>query len=149
MPFTGDTRFFPLVLQRARGALSDADVVEMRRFYDAVHARKQPFLHIVDARTAQRPDSLVRTKLSEMTATLLPETKQWQVANAIVLDSRLTAGVITALRWAVPAPVPEKYFGDISDAMTFIEEHARAKGMTISPDARAYVARLAKDLHAA
>jgi hypothetical protein len=149
MSFHGDARFFPLVLHRARGQLTDADVDAMRRFYEEIHGRKQPFVHIVDARTAQRPDSLVRTKLGDMTAALLPDTRQWQVANAIVLDSRLTAGVITALRWAVPAPVPEKYFGNIAEAMTWIEEHARAKGLPISADARTFVARLAKDLHAA
>lgn len=149
MSFHGDARFFPLVLHRARGQLTDADVDEMRRFYDGIHARKQPFVHLVDARRAQRPDSLVRTKLNEITAALLADTKQWQVANAIVLDSRLTAGVITALRWAVPAPVPEKYFGSVAEAMTWIEEHARAKGLPISAAARGYVERLAKDLHAA
>lgn len=149
MAFVGDARFFPLVLHRIRGEVTDADVDQIRVFYEGVHAHKKPFLHIVDARTASRPDSLVRTRLNDLTKSMLPDTKQFQVANAIVLDSRMTAGVMTALRWAVPPPVPEKYFGNIDEAMAWVDEHARRKGLLISADARTYVARLAKDLHAA
>lgn len=147
--FTGELRYFPLVVHKSRGEISESDIVMMRGFYRDVHARKQPFVHLVDARSALRPDSLVRTKLAEFTAETLAETKLLQVANAIVLDSRLTAGVITALRWAVPSPVPEKYVASIAEGMAWLEKHAKPRGLVITSDARAFMVRLHLDAAAA
>lgn len=147
--FAGDDRFFPLVIHRIRGAVTNDDVVAIRAFYAGIHARKQPFIHLVDGRTAERPDATVRTQLADIAKTTLAETKALQIANAIVLDGRLTVGVMTALRWAVPAPVPEKYFGTVHEAMAWLEGHAAARGIKLTAEARAYVARLDKDLHAA
>lgn len=147
--FAGDDRFFPLVLHRTRGAMSSGDVEAMRAFYLQIHGRKAPFIHLVDARGADRPDAAVRKQLGEMASSLVGNSKLYQVGNAIVLDSRLTAGAMTALRWVVPAPVTEKFFGSVVEAAAWLEQLGAPKGIALSSDAKAYLQRLERDVNAA
>ena len=140
--FAAEARFFPLIIHTIRDPVSAADVDLMRVFYRELHTRKQPYLHLVDARTTSRPEATVRAKLAEFTKEMLPASALYQVCNAIVLDSRVAAGVMTALRWAVPAPAPEKYLSSFPSALQWVDEHARARGLLISAEARAFVGAL-------
>jgi hypothetical protein len=140
--FVSSARFFPFVTSAVVGELTVADVPHVRAFYDDVLGRKQRFLNLVDARGAQRPDSVVREQLARLTTDLLPLTKELQIANVILLDSRLAAGVMTALRWAVPAPVPEKHFASIEDAFEWLDQRGRPEGVRVTPEAREHARTL-------
>ncbi len=139
--FSGVDRYFPLVIHIERGVVTEADVDAMRGFYRTVHERAAPYLHLVDGRGATMPSSVVRKQLSDFALQTMALTRQYQIANAITLDSRVGLGVMTALRWVVPAPVPEKYFSAIADAFAWLEVQGAAHGVTVLA-ARAHIAEL-------
>jgi hypothetical protein len=134
--FQSELRFFPLVITAIRNDLTGQDVDALERFFREVHAREQRFLNLVDARTAQRPNSLLRSRLAEVTKSFLDDTKRLQAANAVVLDTKVESGAMTALRWLVPAPVPERYF---TTPLTALDWLAEASRIPVRSDARAFV----------
>lgn len=137
--FQSELRFFPLVVTAIRNDLTSQDVDALQRFFQQVHAREQRFLNLVDGRTAQRPNSLLRSRLAEVTKGFLEDTRRLQAANAVVLDTKVETGVMTALRWLVPAPVPERYFTRPLAALDWLAETGR---IPVRPDARAFVQQL-------
>lgn len=140
--YSGDLRFFPLVLQRMSGAMTDATLDALRTSYAEVHARQQPFVALMDSRGSVRPNSVMRAKLADYVKETLPQAKLFMVASAVVVDHPLIAGVMTAVRWAVPSPRPEKYHWSSTAALDWLEPLARERGITITADMRAHLAAI-------
>lgn len=83
--------------------------------------RDQPWGMINDSRGAARPTAIQRQGIIDMYdghENLVR--KNWR-ATAIVFDSPLVVGVVTALSWARPMPHPFKSFTDYDEGARWVE----------------------------
>ncbi len=109
---------FPFVqVTLAAGETTLADIEYLFRRYDAVFARKERHVLIVDStRLTVIPSAQVRQRIKEF------EDRTRQLAalknhgSAIVMSSAIVRGAMTALRWISPAPAPNAYFATVSEA---------------------------------
>jgi hypothetical protein len=56
--------------------------------------------------------------------------KQWQVANALVVNSTLVRGGLSASHWFAPPPVPTAVETHLSAALAFLRKHAELASLS-------------------
>lgn len=138
-----DSSLFPLVVSRLVGdKLTDDDVRSYIADFDRVLARGPAFVHVVDTRRMSTAANAVQRKmfgdwLRDETAVRLART--YKGCDALIVSSALMRGAITAALWLSPPSSPTKSFGTTREALSFLEEHAAAKGVHLSPAARRWL----------
>jgi hypothetical protein len=111
----------PVVVLDVEGDLTVDDVRELKRMFSARTARERYAL-FVDGRRAARPSPIVRAELSKLVQDLDPNDKRC-FATAVVVQSPLVAGVLTALLWFRPKDrAPLRSFSAVSQALAWLQE---------------------------
>lgn len=82
-----------------------------------------PFGLINDPRGSQLPNAAERRVLIQFYRAHDRELRAHLLAAAIVGQSKLIRGVLTALEWALPAPHPVKICGSLAEAETWVLQH--------------------------
>jgi hypothetical protein len=117
-----DVSRHPLVLVRYGRQFSDADwSVLIERV--AVLIRRGPFGMINDVRGGAVPTPVQRRTIAALYEANEPEIRAHFLAGALVGDSLLLRGVLTAMRWLRPAPHPVEIFATIGEAEAWILGH--------------------------
>jgi hypothetical protein len=138
-----DSAHAPIALLRMSGDVTTDDVAKMRVFYQGWHARKQRFATIVDSRTVSPPGSAIRRALSELTNDFEELRKLNTVAVAVVLDSKILIGALTAIRWFINDKQGElRYFPTAQEALEWLEPLLAREGLGVDPTARDAVTAL-------
>ena len=124
-----DDSAWPLVRVRFDQELSNQEwdryLEQMSRYPD----RREKYVTLTDGRRAATPDAGQRKRASELIAREHERTVRWNVANAVLVASPIIRGVITAIEWASPSPVPLKSFGGPEEAHAWLaERYADATG---------------------
>src|SRR5438445_9871065 len=88
---------FPVSMIALYGDITLADVDAMRAFYRDMHARQSRFAVFSDSRHCRAPSASIRRALTEMSNEFDEQSKKNAVCTAIVMDSPLLIGVLTAL----------------------------------------------------
>jgi hypothetical protein len=136
---------FPVSMAAEWDDLTRDDIEAMRRNYTELHARGQRFAIFVDARRANVPSAPMRRALADMSNTFEAQSKKNAVCTAVVLNSPIMIGVLTAVQWFLKSEMELKYFARSVDAVAFIGEKLRAEGIAMPESAM----RFAKKLDAA
>lgn len=116
MKIVVDTRHWPLVYIAYPRAFTDADWTELIETACAFLDRGQPYGWINDARTPYIPNARQRTELANHQKERATDYRRWVRAAAVVSQSTLVRGVITAMNWVVPTPFPHQTFATIAEA---------------------------------
>lgn len=144
-----DRTHAPFVLHTISGELNDSDLKVLEEHMVWTQKSGRTF-SIVDARLAERPDSTLRAKLAELVKKydVVEKPKGQRNVTAVVMTSKLVAGAMTAIRWAVPAKNEEGYFSTVMEGLRFLEEHAQKSGVKIPDAFRARVAAMESNARA-
>ena len=132
----------PVSLVAMWGDATLADVEAMRRFYDACHAQERRFATLVDSRRSAVPSVAVRRALADMSNDFAERAKKHTVCVAVILDSKVLIGVLTAVRWFMRDNAELHYFPTAKDGLAWIEVRLARESLPVPPAARALVARL-------
>lgn len=111
-----DTQHWPLVYIAYPSAFTDADWSELIAQACAFLDRAEPYAWINDARTPYLPNARQRTVLANHQKARAEDYRRWARAAAVVSQSTVVRGVITAMNWVFPTPFPHQTFATIADA---------------------------------
>ncbi|MET0386186.1 MAG: hypothetical protein ABW321_09530 [Polyangiales bacterium] len=115
-----DTRHWPLVYIAYPRAFSDADWDELLVQAGGLLDRKQSFAWINDARTPYIPNARQRTALANHQKARADDYRRWARGAAVVSQSAVVRGVITAMSWVFPTPFPHETFASLAEAERWI-----------------------------
>jgi hypothetical protein len=118
------------------------DIEAMRRHYTELHERGKRFAIFVDARRANVPSAPMRRALAEMSNTFEAQSKKNAVCTAVVLNSPIMVGVLTAVQWFLKSEMELKYFARAVDAVSFIATKFAAEGIVMPEGAVRFAKKL-------
>lgn len=98
---------------------SDIDLDGFYADLDRLLARRETFATVQDLSGASPLDPKRRKRFAQFLAERAEVIKHYLVCNAIVVDSALTRGFVTAILWVTPSPVPYKVFATRADAIAW------------------------------
>lgn len=132
-----NTSRHPLVVLRAGSAYAqpewDRMVLGMVELI-----RQGPFGLITDARGGQMPNAVQRRSIVKVYEDYDRETRSHFLVAALVGESTLVRGVVTALTWVRPPPHPVKVFASLAEAEPWVLGHfPAALRQRVPPSGRA------------
>ena len=136
------TRFDQLLVTLIWGEVTLDDVESLRLASAAMHAKNQRWAMLVDARNAQAPSSKVRRALADMSNTFQDETKRNSICVAVVFESSILIGVLTAVRWFLKTDVELRYFKTPTEAMVWVDEKCKAENLRLNAGAMSFMKKL-------
>ena len=123
---TVDDSEWPLVRVRFGDSISDPGWDEYLETLSRFPDRREKYVTITDARRAATPNASQRRRVSELIEREKERTVRWNVANAVIFTSPLLRGVITAIEWASPSPVPMKSFATPEEGRAWLAQRYEA-----------------------
>ena len=125
---------WPLVVFELPPQLSTGFVGVLDASMKRVFARQMRFVSLVDASKLESlPDANARRALGEWSKTIDAPTRKYQVANALVVPSAMARGVLTAIHWIHPPPMPTIVCATVAEGIQFLRGHARDAGLPLGP----------------
>ncbi|MDP2343006.1 MAG: hypothetical protein Q8O67_18765 [Deltaproteobacteria bacterium] len=124
------------------GTVTEDDVEGMRRYYDECHRKGGRFVSLVDSRRSSVPTAPIRRALTDMSNTFHERSVRNTVCVAVVLDSKVLIGVLSALRWFLKTDADLRYFPTAAEALAWGAERLAAEKLTVPAGAGAVVAWL-------
>ncbi|HEY4222918.1 MAG TPA: hypothetical protein VGO62_16285 [Myxococcota bacterium] len=119
--FESDDSAFPFVAGLIEGDFDEA-TLEATRLLMLKSAARGRFTYLVDGRGAHRPSGIMRKRIGTVMGTLSEPLRGKHVAQAIVLGNPVLVGVLTAVRWFLPAQVPERHSQTALEALSWLME---------------------------
>ena len=114
-----DRSEWPVIIVRFDGIASDA---EFMRYLEETRACLQPGKRTVTVLDAREPTGATQHQ-RRMQADWMKQHRaliqECSAGIAFVLNSPVVRGVLTAIMWLTPLPVPHRIFADIEDARTW------------------------------
>lgn len=125
---------WPLVVFELPPRLSTGFVEVLDASMKRVFARQMRFVSLIDASKLESlPDANVRRALGEWSKAIDAPTRRYQVANALVVPSAMARGVLTAIHWIHPPPMPTLVCATVAEGIAFVRGHARDAGLPLGP----------------
>jgi hypothetical protein len=117
-----DETRWPLIVIPSPGG-RDPESIDQDSFYDEFHrfrekGRRAFFIH--DLRDVQRMDARRRRRFVEWAKLHSPTARDLIIGYAVLIDSKLMAGVVTAVLWLFRPPCPMKVFSNPADAEAWL-----------------------------
>lgn len=135
----------PISLLEARETLQAADVDGIFAHYRALCRQQVRFVAISDVRAATKlPDAATCRRFGEAADQLSEELHSWSLGGAVVLESALIRGALTAIEWIYHPRRPTTYFYDLHGAVTWAMERLERGGVPISPAIREFAREQAR-----
>ena len=101
---------WPLSVHRAPAAMREADVNAMILAIDDLLRRREPHAIVLELDDAIDLPAVLRRKLAEQLTTRHDALVRYCRALSVIARTPNARGVLTALRWLVPAPSAERTF---------------------------------------
>ncbi|MBX3246854.1 MAG: hypothetical protein KF901_06715 [Myxococcales bacterium] len=122
MPIVIEDAAFPLVVVTLPKVWTETEwdtyLAQMRRF----PARRRAYVTLTDARGAGTPSAAQRRRAAEVMAEDAETSRAYNVANALVFDSAILRGMVTAITWLTPPPVPMQSFATPALALAWLDD---------------------------
>ena len=113
---------WPLVVVPSAGNLDPA-LVNHESYYtefDRFRLRGEPAYFLQDLRGVQRLDAARRRRFVEFVEGNAEELREIVLGYAVLVDSKLMSGVVTAVLWLVQPPSPMKVFSNVAEAEAWL-----------------------------
>lgn len=123
MRITLDDHEFPLVTSTCPEEWSEAEMRDYFARMVKIHERDLRFAHIADVRkSGAMSNAQTRRLASEFQKEHTEVSARLCVCTAIVADSRLLRGAITAINWLTPPSYPAKTMASLDDARAYCQQ---------------------------
>jgi hypothetical protein len=130
-----DTSRFPLIVERFHRGVTDQDVDYMIRQFELLFhgGRRYALLVYCD------PDAVVmsaaqRKRVSQWYRDCAEQVKRINVATAVVLESQLVRGAMTALNWLVEPVVQQKNVPNVREGLIYCIGALEAAKLAVPPE---------------
>jgi hypothetical protein len=136
-----DDSYFPIVVL---DLLQDhePDVPWMLAQYDRIFAMGRRYAGVGSGVKVTRPmNAAARKQVSDWLVTNKPNMERLCVGVALVFDSALVRGAMTALHWVAPAPMPMFYPATFEQAAQWCLGQLEQAGEAMGPNTRAVLLR--------
>ena len=120
--FTLHDEFFPLTYAFTWQASTSEDVAHSERRLDLMHERNQKMVQIFDLRDSSLPNAKIRREMADMSNRFEKRVKQNVIISVIVLNSKIAAGGMTALRWATGGWLNMRVCANANSALALCRE---------------------------
>jgi len=117
-----DETRWPLVTIASPGG-RDPEAIDQDSFYEEFHRfseRNERAFFVHDLRGVQRMDAARRRRFVEWAQLHSPTARKLIIGYAVVIDSKLMAGVVTAVLWLMRPPAPMRVFSNLADAEAWL-----------------------------
>lgn len=115
-----DDSQWPVVTLRYPKVIEHEDFMEsLVRIVGFIH-RGQPWVMINDARGSGAPNARQRQAIASMYESHDDVVRRHWRGSAIIFDSQITVGVLTALVWLRPPPHPFRAFADYQEGRRWV-----------------------------
>ena len=112
-----DVSMWPLAVITMPPVLTVADIEYMQECYEQVFAAPKRHALIVNTTTLVRvPDATLRKVTKAFEDSRRQIIREKNIGSAIIIQSALTRGAYTALRWISPQPAPNRAFPTVREA---------------------------------
>lgn len=138
-----DIAGFPVVVTRYLRTPTAADFENYgRRFRADVLSRAKPYAHIADLSNLRLADPATRRLGAALANELSSLTDRYAVVSIVVVQSTIVRGILTAIRWMVPATGLELNAATMADAADIAERCLDEKQIELSDSCREALRRL-------
>jgi hypothetical protein len=128
---------WPLVVLRLPAHIGEAEVSALAQAQEEIFQRRERYVSLTDTTSVVGlPDARVRSAIGEWLHAIEERAKRYHVANAVVIASPVTRGVLTAVHWLAPPSLPTTVCAKLMEGSRYLEEHARRAGLDVTPFAR-------------
>lgn len=135
---TVDDRFFPLVVNVIPEHLLAEHLPAFHEKTEAILRRREPYVTITDLTRARHvPSPVARREIAAWTQRFEAEIRRYALGSAIVIDSPLIRGGLTALFWLSPPPYPQQVVATRAEAMDVVTRYYEASRRAL-PEAFAH-----------
>lgn len=117
---TTDVSRWPVVVVRAPPTVSDEEMQEHLAFFErTVYARREPFVTVLDLRFCEK---ITPRQRSIMIGSMKRNEEMTQCRGcAMVFDSMLLRGILTAMFWVRKPAYPTRVFSKVVDSLDWVE----------------------------
>ncbi len=120
--------YWPLVVIRWRAETNDEDIERyIERSLEHL-SRAEPHVILHDARMARGLGAAQRKKFAQHIKEHEHAIRAHSAAVAMVSESGLIRGMVTAVGWIFPTPCPQRAFSTLGEATDWLREQLEAKG---------------------
>ena len=138
------TEHWPIVVVALGETTTDDEHAAIFRRWEAVFARCERFVGITDTRHVRDVGSAKqRARIAEWTRSVEGVVAQYSLGHAVIINSALVRGALTAIGWIHRSPVPERYVGTVLEAWDYCLGNLRAAGIAVPPSVAAHRAKIA------
>jgi hypothetical protein len=124
----------PISLLLTSETLQAADVEGIFAYYRSLCERRLRFVAISDVRAAIKlPDAATCLRFGEEANHLAEQLDMWSLGGAVVLESALIRGALSAIEWLYHPRRPTTYFHNMHGAVTWAIRKLEAAGTPIPP----------------
>lgn len=127
-----DDSTWPLVLLRYPPVMDHQDFLASLERIVGFIQRGQPWVMINDARGSDHPNAKQRQAIASMYDLHEPAVRRFWRGSAIIHDSQVIVGVLTALVWLRPPPHPFRAFADYQQGKQWVL-HMLAGSTSLDP----------------
>ncbi|HSC88484.1 MAG TPA: STAS/SEC14 domain-containing protein [Polyangiaceae bacterium] len=121
MSHSYDDSRWPIVVSRAEGESTDADMEDYLSMLERMLARRERHVIIVDATGGKLLKGQHRKALAEWTRQNEAALRRYRAGLALVTSSAVLRGMITAVYWLTPAPFPYQPVSNMDEAWRWAE----------------------------
>ncbi|MDH3201158.1 MAG: hypothetical protein OEM15_09715 [Myxococcales bacterium] len=117
-----DETRWPLVIIPSPGG-RDPESIDQDTFYEEFHRfseRDERAFFVHDLRGVQRMDAGRRRRFVQWAKLHSPTARKLVIGYAVLTNSKLMAGVVTAVLWLMRPPAPMKVFSNLADAEAWL-----------------------------
>ena len=134
-----DASRWPLVIITFVEGFTNEDLERCFAENARLFQRGEPFASVRDMRNVkQMPSPVQREMARAWQQRVRDEFPPLCLGVSIVSDSTFVRGLVTAIAWAVPPPIPEETFPTISQGVDWSIQKLEDRGIAISRDLRRF-----------
>ena len=139
-----DMQYFPLILVQSPARVDEDGIREMFARFDELYVARKRYALVMDT-TATRalPSAKERKVLADLVKACADEARRWCVGTAMVVDSPLIRGVMTAVSWVAPSPTRTIHVATMKEAVDWCYAQLDVAGIELPPRTKRYGGELA------
>ncbi len=138
-----DVQHFPLVLVRSPAVIDEDGIRDMFARFDELYRAKKRYAAVIDStRTRELPTPKLRKVLTDLTEASTADARRWCVGTAMVVNSSIVRGLLTAVAWVVQSPTPTVHVATPREAVNWCRARLETAGIGLSPETQRYAEQL-------
>ncbi len=133
-----DSSLFPLVIERFGRDVSDDDIENMiRHFQVMMHGGRRYALLVYCEQDANVMTARQRRRVSEWYKACADQVRRINVGTAVVIESPLVRGAMTALNWLIEPVAQQRNVASIHEGIEYCIKSLAAAGIEVPPEVMA------------